>query len=325
MSYKITKVSDSDFYINDIKKYSNMGASMMVGPEGGSGSSDYSSIYYDTDYKLYIEDSKASSVMGDINSEINKLKSKFNKTKILSDKELDALKRYTYDYWMIFYWNKYKNRMNDKEFSRGMENRAKMAMNQVNFQNTLGPGINLSGSEEIISIMKDTVKGIAMSYPVTAHAISLAVIVENLTKARTFILKTLTGLKDSNNPELKSIGEAFLANKDSALMGIDLSKVFNDSDANISDFVGYIVNIAIASLAFVSAGNPAGAALNTALSAGKSSIQRAILGSLNGVYALIKAIASSKNLSKDGIKLFSMIWKIVGGPIGELLRGAEAA
>ena len=67
-----------------------MGASMMVGPEGGSGSSDYSSIYYDTDYKLYIEDSKASSVMGDINSEINKLKSKFNKTKILSDKELDA-------------------------------------------------------------------------------------------------------------------------------------------------------------------------------------------------------------------------------------------
>ena len=213
MSYKITKVSDSDFYINDIKKYSNMGASMMVGPDGGTPSSGqdnkYRSIYYDRDYDIYVDDSKASEVMDKINVEITKLKSLFEQNKNLSEVELSALKTYTYDYWMIFYWNKYKQRMSNPEFARGMEYRARMSMQQVSFQNTRGPGIELHGSEEIISIMKDTLKAISIGVPVFGKAIAASVIAENLIKAKEFVVSSLSTLKDSADPNLKELGASF--------------------------------------------------------------------------------------------------------------------
>ena len=330
MSYKITKVSDSNFYNYYIEKYSNMGMSMMEAPESSSSSSDdqYRSIYYDRDFNIYVDDSKASAAMNKINEEISNLKELFNKNKILSDTELSYLKQYTYDYWMIFYWNKYKQRMNDPEFSKGMENRARMSMNQVSFQNTKGgEGIKLEGSEEIINIMQQSLKGVAVGIPVLGKAIAASVIAENLIKAKEFIISSLSTLKDSPDPNLKQLGTSLASYGEvtsNLLEKINLKKAFDQSKANIGDFVGYLVNIALGSITFTVAGNPAGASLSAALSAGKAAMHKAIFGSINSVYKLIKMILSSKSLKADSVKIFSSLWQIVSGPIKELLNAAAA-
>jgi len=330
MSYKITKVSGSNFWGEELEKFSQL--SLMVAPEGGSGpSANIDSeiyFYYDTDYSKYVDDSLASTTMNKVNSAILKLREKFKASGALTDKELARIKKLTYDYWMMFHWNKYKERMNNEEFARAMKHKAQTKVNEVSFQNTKGVGI--VGEEAIVEILTSAlgsgIEAILLSYPGMANAISFIELTDGLFRLNRFIRETLAKLKDSEVPALKAIGD--VANKSEAIHSeliekVGMEKIF-PPNAGLGDALGYLVQIILASISFATAGNPAGAAFNSALRAGASSIRANLIGSIKDVYDLLKMIITSGNIKSDALKIFSKLWGIAGSSVTSVLNSAAA-